>query len=207
MITTFTQFNYDIIQLQNEAATKHSVTALVEQLSQYMRQYRGGIRNSDEKFKAIVFAFAGHGKTKNRVVANDHKILNLKEIVEPLVKKEKIGEICDEIPKLFCIDACRGQRIRNTRCMSKIDGNYRRDYATIQGYEADDVNSWMTTLARVLRDPSQKDNSYQDVIATVNTKVYHQLEEEQRPQAVTQLTTGPLKLYYKVKTDTKDKLD
>lgn len=197
MLATFKQFDYDIIQLQNEEVTEYRVTELVKQLSQYMKRYKGGTHNSDGTYKAIVFAFAGHGKTNEQVVSYSGKSLSLKMIMEPLVKKEMIGDICHKIPKLFWIDACRGKKLLRTReDLNEIDGNYRRDYATIKGHVAFDCDSWISALARTLRDQSQETESYQNVVDTVNASVYHQMEA-QRPQSVGQLTTGPLNLYYK----------
>ena len=199
MRTTFEQFNYDIIQLQNEQATKDAVTALVQQLSLYMQQYTGATHNGDGKVKAIIFAFAGHGMDRNRIIANDGKELALREIVEPLVKRERIGDTCDEIPKLFLIDACRGRevlRVREKSDVTNINGNFRMDYATIQGYVVSDEHTWMSPLARMLRNPSMCDETYQNVVAKVNKEVYKK-EKRQRPQVVDQLNVGTFGLYYK----------
>ena len=199
MRKTFEQFNYDIIKLQNEQATKDAVTALVKQLSLYMRQYTGATHNDDGRVKAIIFAFAGHGMDRNRIIANDGKELALREIVEPLVKREKIGDTCDKIPKLFLIDACRGRNVLRVREMSdvtNINGNFRMDYATIQGYIVSDKHTWMSPLARMLRDPSMRDETYQNVVDEVNKEVYKK-RESQRPQVISQLSIGKFKLYYK----------
>lgn len=199
MRKTFEQFNYDIIQLQNKQATKDAVTALVKQLSLYMGKYTGATHNGDGKVKAIIFAFAGHGMDRNRIIANDGKELALREIVEPLVKCKKIGYICDKIPKLFLIDACRGRELLRVREMSdvtNINGNFRMDYATIQGYAVSDEHTWMSPLACMLRNPSMSDETYQNVVAKVNEEVYKK-EKKQRPQVVDQLTVGTFGLYYK----------
>lgn len=198
MRKTFEQFNYDIIQLQNKQATKDAITALVKQLSLYMGQYTGDTHNGDGKVKAIIFAFAGHGMDRNRIIANDGKELALREIVEPLVKREKIGRTCDKIPKLFLIDACRGRellRIREKSDVTNINGNFRMDYATIQGHVASDGHTWMSPLARMLRNPSKCDETYQNVVAKVNEEVYKK-RKRQRPQVVDQLTVGTFGLYY-----------
>ena len=74
-------------------------------------KYAGPIRNADGGVKAIVFYFSGHGMDGDRIITNDHKdFLYLEDIVEPLVTHESIGDTCDKIPKLFMVDACRGNR-------------------------------------------------------------------------------------------------
>ena len=196
MRKTFKQFNYDIIQLQNNQATKDAVTALVKQLSLYMWKYTGATHNSDGRVKTIIFAFAGHGMDGNRIMANDGKELALREIVEPLVKRESIGYTCDKIPKLFLIDACRGRKLLRVREMSditNINGNFRMDYATIQGYVVSDEHTWMSPLARML---STCNETYQNVVAKVNKEVFEK-GKRQRPQVVDQLTVGEFGLYYK----------
>ena len=200
MKMTFEQFDYDIKQLKK--ATVPEVTTLVNQLSKYLKGYKGAIYNPDDGIKAIIFAFSGHGTKENLVLANDGEPLFLKDIVEPLVVPNSIRDTCNKIPKLFFIDACRGKRDIEIKAKGELDvndveGNFRIEYATIQDHIAfadGDESVWMPVLARQLR---QSNDTYQNVIATVNCKVYRQLS--QWPQVQGQLICGPLTLYYKRK--------
>lgn len=198
MKMTFEQFNYDIKQLKK--ATEPEVITLVKQLSKYLKGYNGAIYNPDGEIKAIIFAFSGHGTNENLVLANDGEPLFLRDIVELLVVNYR-GDTCDKIPKLFFIDACRGKRVIKAKGkldVNNIEGNFCIEYATIHDHKAfadGDESAWMPVLARELR---QTTDTYQNVMAIVNQKVNKQ-GIHQQPQAQSQLTCGPLRLYYKRK--------
>lgn len=196
MRKTFEQFNYDIKQLKK--AREPDVITLVMQLSNYLKSYDGPIYNPDGAIKTIIFAFSGHGTNENLVVANDGEPIFLRDIVEPLVVPKYIGDTCDEIPKLFFIDACRGRRViivKGESDVRDIKGNYRIEYATLHDFKAfayGDGSAWMPVLARQLR---QRNDTYQNVMAIVNQKVYKQ-GVTQQPQVQGQLICGKLTLYY-----------
>ena len=106
----FGQFRYDIHQSKNGGATGHTVTALLKQVSEFLSQYGGEETNKDGETKVIIFAFSGHGTScgtsQDQIKTNDGELLYLMEEVRlPLVTHEAVKEI----PKLFFIDACRGQ--------------------------------------------------------------------------------------------------
>ena len=195
MRETFEQFGYDIKQLKNKEATVPAVTALVSQLSQYMKDYNGPVYNDDGGIKAIAFAFAGHGSNENVVRDNDNEDLFLRNVVEPLVDPTSTGKKCPKIPKLFFIDACRGNEVITVpreRAIDNIQGNFNIEYATIEGYKAYD-DSWTPVLARELR---ENDDTYQNVMAEARRKA-HEKYLLQQPQTQGQLNIGTFKLYYK----------
>ena len=61
MRKTFEQFDYDIRQLKNGAATEHAITALLKQASDYLSRCGGPKKNRDGEKKVVIFAFSGHG--------------------------------------------------------------------------------------------------------------------------------------------------
>lgn len=199
MRKTFEQLGYDIKQLKNEEATVPAVSALVAQLSQYMKEYNGPVYNDDGGIKAITFAFAGHGSNENVVFTNDNQNLFLRDVVKPLVDPASTGRKCHKIPKLFFIDACRGTKditVPRARAIDDIEGNFNIEYATIEGYKAFD-DSWTPVLARELR---ENEDTYQNVMAEARRKA-HEKYKLQQPQAQVQVNIGPFKLYYKEKRE------
>ena len=205
MRMTFEQFDYDIHQLKNGGATKHAVTTLLKQVSEYLGRYEGDVVNKDGGKKVIIFAFSGHGTScgtsQDQIKTNDGELLCLtEEIRYPLVKYETVGEI----PKLFFIDACRGtdylqhKVIQNSteKGFTAVETNFRIDFATIphhKAYSGDYESTWMPVLARELR---ERDELFSIVVDRVNEKV-HKGKQLQQPQTVSQLNVGPFKLYYK----------
>lgn len=169
MQKTFEQFNFDVIPLRNTKASKPAIIKLVKDLSDYLLNYDGDKSNSstDGDIKATVFVFCGHGTSHYRVQANDGRHFSLKDIVEPLVNPpDTQGQVCHEIPKIFLIDACRGNLTDSRIDLTTIRGNFRMDYATTQGSTAAE-GFWMKRVACELRD---HDNTYQNVIIKVNKK-------------------------------------
>ena len=216
MDKTFRQFQYDIHPLKNGGAKEREITTLLEHASYYLSLYSGDTKNADGSRKVIVFAFSGHGTSSgwndDQILSNDGtKIFLQEQIVLPLAKHPAVAEI----PKLFFIDACRGDKKFMTERLKKSDGtlltkalesrrdcavtNYRIEYATIPNYTADAglyESTWMPVLARFLR---TKDMSLSSVVDEVNGEVTTQEEDTPQPHSVVALRRmkPPLKLYFR----------
>ena len=177
MRKTFEMLDYDVYQLQNENVTLDRINATLTNVSQYLDEYNGSTTN-----KVIVFAFSGHGTHADQIITQDDKQLSLKtDIIPPLVHHENVYKI----PKLFFIDACRGNeklQAKNTRSIEKdmndivtvvskglkeYEGNYRIDYATIPGHVAYE-SKWMPVVAQKLR---EENDTLQNIMATVKKEV------------------------------------
>ena len=188
MKMTFEQFDYDIHQLKNGAATEYEITALLKQAADYLSQYDGPKRNSDGEKKVIIFAFSGYGR-EDRIITNDGRWFSLREqVMYPLLRHPNVRDI----PKLFFIDADRGSDL--LRKMAEVEMNFRIDYSTIPDYVAYGGSSsfWMPVLARKLR---ERDDTFSNVMDQVNEEIFTQNEVLQQPEAVSRLN-GRLKLYY-----------
>ena len=190
MKLTFEQFDYDIHQLSNAAATQQAVVSLLDEASHYLSQYRGGVVNKDGGKKVIIFAFSGHVTDNDQIMTNDGKLLNLPEQVRlPLVKHREVSEI----PKLFFMDVSRGSNTFNNK-NRQLKTNYRIDYSTISdhmSYATRHGSAWMPVLARELR---ERDDTFSNIVDTVNQNVYG-TEKRQQPETLSRLS-GRLKLYY-----------
>lgn len=188
MKATFEQFDYDIKLLMNENATKCAVTALLEQLSDYLKDYSGDIWNDNGRRKVIICAFSGHGNER-QIVTNDCKPLLLDTFMNPLVN------VSTDIPKLFIMNVYCERKLMNVRCASSIDGNYRIDSAIIPDPKASGSNeiSWMPKVARALR---ERDDSYQKIMQRANQEI----------KPIDRLVTGPLLLHFKIGMDLSGKL-
>ena len=204
---TFDFFNYIIYQLQNEQATRDDIKALLKDISKDLSAYKG-----DMERKVIMFAFSGHGTNEDeseKIFANDGQTLDIKdEIVLPLTMHKAV----EDIPKLFFIDACRGEMAlvskgtggaggganstpKSTdeqyfeKGVQHVEGNYRIDYATIPdhvSYAGTGGSMWLPKLALALR---EKNDSFQNIADNVKKQVHQQLGE-----SVNRLNIGALYL-------------
>ena len=146
-------------------------------------------------FRAIVFVFSGHSSDSDTIFSQDEKELNLMtDIVHPLIGHRQIKHI----PKLFFIDACRGNERLKQAYYSKgpieKEANFRIDYATVRrhvSYMEDSKSVWLHTLAYELR---TKNDSVQNIVATVNKKVFDR-RQRQQGETVDRLNVGPLYLH------------
>lgn len=207
MKETFDELKYEVHPIRNEDVTQENVERLLKDLKEYLEDYEGKPpKNKDGSNKAIAFAFSGHG---DRVEGKDDSSVLCTTDGEISLKKDVMTSVCVEgvkdIPKLYFIDACRGDRDLSkykgkkplTLTIESQEGNYRLDFATIPGFVSID-GRWMQVLAHKLREESME--SLQHVVANVNKEVHeknegfrrkHQLICESRDR----LFTGPLYLH------------
>ena len=161
-----------------------------------------------------MFAFSGHGTDEDeseQIFAYDGQTLDIKEeIVLPLTRHKAVADI----PKLFFIDACRGEKslvskgagaADTTKSASDqqyfekgvqhVEGNYRIDYATIPehvSYANSAGSIWLPVLARALR---EENDSFQNIADNVKKQVHQQLgNKKQQCESVNRLNTGALYL-------------
>ena len=174
MEKTFEKLNYNIHKLMN--VSKSKIQSRLTDISKYLEKYQGSMKD-----KVIVFAFSGHGCNKDgsdQLLANDMETLNFEdEILLPLARHKKVANI----PKLFFIDACRGdskliakgdaeENVKgfSAKGVKHVEAKYRIDYATIpyhKAYSSKTGSVWMPKVARALR---EKDDSLQNIMADVN---------------------------------------
>lgn len=146
-------FNYDVVSLLNNEANRDLILALMKQLSDYLKNYVGEVKE-----KTLVFAFAGHGNSGDMLCTDEGRvtgILSLEDVMEYFVDHACL----QDIPKLFFIDACRGRQViiraDNPAPKYKV-GNFLIARSTILNFVSYDINSWMRKLAKKISDDSSK---------------------------------------------------
>lgn len=219
MIATLQYLDYDIHQLHNDDATKLNLSLLLNGMHSYLHHYDGVAINNDGSRKAIIFAFAGHGgnvcikcsqmtrhcschgnTTKEDAIELDDGPFRIKEMIitKLLVPNEK----CLAIPKLFFIDACRGNDdiiplpwYRSRRAQEHNEVNYRIDYATIPDHTAPGADQWLIKTAELLRESHMSLGDVMDTVRKYISDRYHGSNQDaQMPETLNRLTTGPLHL-------------
>ena len=194
MKATLTKLCFPICHLHNPK--KEDIQAEVSKFSNFLRSYQ--VKVEKDKEKVIIFAFSGHGCSKNKaekIIANDGQELDVKcEIVKPLTEHKAV----DDIPKLFFIDACRVGKSdpkEKSYFENALAGNIRFDYATIPRRVARAKPSgsiWMPKFACALR---TQNDCLQVVAARVKKEVHDNPDDvSQQCESVDRLNTGPLYL-------------
>ena len=206
MRKAFEKLGYDIHERRNKNATRDEVETLLEDLQSYLQRYKGNLTNQDGSKKVIAFAFSGRGgpddeedKDSMCLSMYDDDSLSLKgDVMRLLIGIPHVFEI----PRLFFIEASRGEKELDDESISKApvedEGNYRIDYATIPDHKAEAASSeskWMPKLAYQLRNESNKSKSLQDIAAIVKRSVQEQGGSAQQCESIDRLITGPLHLY------------
>ena len=168
--------------------------------------------NPPPKNYVVAFVFSGHGGEGDLLIGEDNGDVHLdREIVKPLAEEHELGVI----PKLFFIDACRGEnelkpvvRTKKRAELITAEGNYYVAYSTIPKYVAntkEDPNSgsaWMQILAKNLRDRSEPVSV---IVETTNSELWKMYETHpeirkwQQPESVNRLHCGPV--YLRPKAD------
>lgn len=164
-------------------------------------------------FKRLVFAFSGHGTDGSNIVMQDGASVNIAFVVAKFLPVNK-PHLCS-IPKLFFIDACRGQRVdagvtfvkydqvaaplvaRGAKALETVrypsEGNFLIAYSTTAGYEAYEFTArgglWMSVLAKKLL---SEDKSVVDVLTDVNQELIYMYRKRwdgslQQPELLSRL--------------------
>ncbi len=172
---TFKALNFDTLPVHNLGRGR---------LMKVVRETAG--RNYPRSCKAIAVVFAGHGNSSNCLCMQDGSTVAIREIVEEFLPSK--APMIGSIPKLFFIDACRGdattqsvtvprgggevfQRGGNEVATLQVpdQGNFLLAHSTMPNYRAYELKGkggiWMTSLARKLR-TSRK--SVEDILSEVN---------------------------------------
>ena len=201
MKAAFDQLGYDVHTRQNEDATVNSVDDLMKRISSALSQYGGDTCTDKLDKKVIIFAFSGHGD-KDTLYVHDGSLSLSGDILTYFFNH---NDVVFEIPKLFFIDACRGEN-ELKRAMKRVDyvedeGNYRFDYATIPDYVSYCHPKWMVRFAEMLIDPVEGDDSLQNISAKVKRDIFEvdkgEKEHLQQCESMDRLNTGPIKLFSK----------
>lgn len=145
--------------------------------------------NKFKKYKCFAFVFSGHGKSGDHIYMQDGKLVCIGEqIIEPLLPKN--CNSMGNLPKLFFIDACRGDQLTKgvlvpkggdgESCgIEKIEmkrvpagGNFLVAYSTLPDHRAwehlGEGGAWLRKLAEKIQTSK---NSIEDVLTEVNREL------------------------------------
>ena len=188
MQTTLQEHNLQVVPLLNHDANKSMVLDVLRQLSDHLSQYKGPKKN-----KVLVFAFSGHGKKDEILITHDEQELFLHgEVIKSFVNYEHLKEI----PKLFFIDACRGNHeILRTKkgagdypsTPDYIVGNTLIARATIPEHCAyDGYGYWMRELAKKIK---ERDESLSTILDDLTGEVRSDAKDKEalQPEYVSRL--------------------
>ena len=170
--------------------------------------------NPPPEHYVVAFVFSGHGNEGDLLLGEDDGDVHLDgEIVKPLAEEHKLGNI----PKLFFIDACRGENelkpdVKTKKMAQELitaKGNYYVAYSTIPKHvaymkpgDATSGSAWMQILAKNLQESSE---SVSDIVETTSSELWKMYEKHpeirtwQQPESVSRLHCGPV--YLRPKAD------
>lgn len=185
MQSAFMRLQYGVVSRHN--MIKSRLTSLLLEASQQV-QY-------PPTYRRIVVVFAGHGTYDDQLVTQDCYHVKLDDIVNMFLPKQ--AQHLASIPKLFFIDACRGEKedpgytclMRSTTIprggklltISRLpsEGNYLLAYSTMYGYKSYEMcgkgGVWMTLLSEKLVTVNK---SVLDVLTDVNKDLIDSYQDE-----------------------------
>ena len=217
MIETFNHLNYIVHLLEDKS--REEIKQKIKEVSDSLENCKKMNKEMAEE-KVIILAFSGHGTTKYDIellYANDGKTLELNdEIILPLTKP---GGAVANVPKLFLIDACRGNELIAKRSSLSVDdskstfplrktpqrlaANYYIAYATVPhhvSYATRDGSLWMPKLAKAMWE--DKNESFQNIVS----KVMKEVGVQQQSNSNNTLTVGPLYLQKRIDSQVQGKI-
>ncbi len=185
MKSTFEQLKFAVLH-------KHNVNRL--ELMELLRQT--ACCKYPPSYRRIVIVFSGHGTDNYQLYDQDGKLVKVKDMLEMFFPERE--PLQGGLPKLFFIDACRG----DTHCRAVLvpkggnektalpvpqHGNLLVAYSTIPGHQSYEEKGaggvWMSLLAqRLLSD----DTSVLDILTKVNTELLEKYKQDPRWMGFTQ---------------------
>ena len=154
-------------------------------------------------YKSIVFIFSGHGNTDHCLYTNDPDTttIHIEDVLSMFYPSQ--APSLGNIPKLFFIDACRGDAVnpgvmvsrggKSVGQMVPAEGNILVAYSTLSkrmSYEEQGKGGvWMSRLAEKLR---EEDASVGDILTNVNEEMMELYQDEssypmQQPEYISRL--------------------
>lgn len=193
MKSTFERLNFAVLQQRN--VTQVKLMALLKQVASYERY--------PPSYRRLAIVFSGHGSSNHQLYTQDGKAVDIEGMFQMFFPER--AHHLGNIPKLFFIDACRG----DTQAVSVMvpkggeerkplfvpeQGNFLVAYSTTPGrlsYEKKGSGGlWMSLLARKLE---SEDASVLDILTRVNTELVEMYQEPgqmgvvQQPELVSRL--------------------
>ena len=177
MIDTFTVLKFATYHQQN--IRRDRLIEVVHTAASY-QEY-------PDSYRRIAVVFSGHG-TNEQLFTQEGARVDINDILRPFHPER--APFLGKIPKLFFIDACRGEKSnpgvyvpRGGELVSTLhvpeQGNFLIAYSTMPEYRSYEVKGqggiWITALAKKLK---EENASILDILTRVNEKM---VEEFQRP--------------------------
>ena len=170
MRNTFQKLNFAVISEHN--VTYSRMLALITSVVSF--------ESYPPSYRRIVFVFSGHGTDNFLLYTSDSKrtTISTEYILEQFSEAPRLARI----PKLFFIDACRGDEVNPGRLVAKggknmseiipAGGSWLLAYSTLpkqKSYEETGKGGvWMSRLAERIR---TDDSSINDILTTVNEEM------------------------------------
>ena len=194
----FRELGFAVCWMEN--VVKHSLQGIMWEL-------RNLKFSSVQKYRCIIFVFAGHGcEGDNLIMQDGSKFQVVQDIIDPLLPKnsKEIGSI----QKIFLIDACRGEGTTQTVFVPRSashrggsligseevaqEGGFMLAYSTLPMHKAyEDPRHgglWFSTLAKLLREKRHL-CSIENLLTAVNKEMKARMggSQFQQPEKVVRL--------------------
>ncbi len=191
----FKLLRYAVLPLLN--ATERLITDVIQAVPKCFPIHD----DNDPRYKRIVFCFAGHGDKNFQIHTHDGEINVDLEIMLPLLPKNCPN--LRHIPKLFFIDACRGEREdmpipRGGDVFSRVSGmaNFlvvRSTLPSMMAFEQGNHHGgyWTQAFVEQLMTPSNEGKDIGYILIEVNRQVNRAFNSQNAmyiQQAVTEST-------------------
>ena len=175
MEKTFSTFGFACLRKENYSAAEIR-SAIIEM--------RDCVYPPISNYKCLAVVFSGHGE-ESVVLGSDGKPVSIEDdLIGPLQPTE-LHEM-RRVPKLFFIDACRGDLKMTPAVKSKGNGpelgGYFVAYSTTMGYKAythGETSKWMPRVAERLR---SLDESVQNIVAEITEEMRNDPHDMQCPE-------------------------
>ncbi|ETO07888.1 hypothetical protein RFI_29501 [Reticulomyxa filosa] len=152
------ELNYEFVCNESSKMTKQDVQEFMDQLIINFK-----LRRNANNFDGLIMIICGHGDDGNVFITSDGKLVSIDKIRASFNCHEM--ESLKDFPKIFIIDACRGQNIPKSHEIVTRGNENTNKNISIYGHNDDEfLTIWSTTKGFKVCDLSLLSKSMKDVI-------------------------------------------
>ncbi|ETO24895.1 hypothetical protein RFI_12261 [Reticulomyxa filosa] len=167
------ELNYEIVYNQSPKMTKQDVQTFLAKL---IVNYE--LHENSHKYDGLIIIICGHGENGNMLVTSDGKDVSIDRIRSSFNCHEM--ESFKDFPKIFIIDACRGEGIPKTHEIVKRgndityghnDDGFLVIWSTTKGHQVADLSLLSECMKNVVKSKYKSSYPFKQMLQDIRTEI------------------------------------
>ncbi|ETO09620.1 caspase-8 [Reticulomyxa filosa] len=174
------EMNYEIMCNSSPKMTKDEVDEFMDQVKINFK-----LRKNTNKYDGLIIIICGHGENENMLVASDGKHVSINKIRSSFNCHEM--ESFKDFPKIFIIDACRGENIPKAHEIVKRgndisyghnDDGFLMIWSTTKGHQVADLSLLSESMKKVVTSKYKNSYPFKQMLQDIRTEIRNNKNSE-----------------------------